>query len=211
VETTEKAGLAGVIGEALLVGIVGAGLALAANAVSSNGLSLTRDYFPGTSEAPVTTARSSPPASTGAAANGVSAALLARLKQDGLQLIEVEKVKELFHDPRYAQEMIVFVDARDDEHYARGHIPGARQFDRYHPEKYLAAVATACIPADAVVVYCSGGECEDSEMTAMTLKEASVPAEKLFVYGGGITDWMARHLPIETGPRGSGQIQDAGK
>src|SRR5579859_6710157 len=114
-EKNEQAGPAKVLVEALLIGVVGVSLALAANALSPNGLSLTRDYFPRPVETvSVTTATNGAAQTAGTAASGVSAELLARLKQDGLQLAELEKVKQWFHDPRYAQEMIVFVDARDD-------------------------------------------------------------------------------------------------
>jgi rhodanese-related sulfurtransferase len=84
------------------------------------------------------------------------------------------------------------------------HIPGAYQLDRYHPENYLAADLTPCQNADLVVVYCTGGECEDAEYTALLLRDAGVPNQKLFVYGGGFDEWSARHLPLEQGARNSG-------
>jgi hypothetical protein len=34
----------------------------------------------------------------------------------------------------------------------------------------------------------------------------SIPREKVFVYGGGITEWATNGLPIELGTRNSGQI-----
>jgi rhodanese-related sulfurtransferase len=58
-----------------------------------------------------------------------------------------------------------------------------------------------------VVVYCTGGECEDSHFAAELLREAGVPATNLAVYRGGIAEWEAARLPIETGPRGSGEIK----
>jgi hypothetical protein len=33
-----------------------------------------------------------------------------------------------------------------------------------------------------------------------------IPKEKVFVYGGGITEWSANGLPIEVGARNSGQF-----
>lgn len=211
--TNEKAQSGKVLAEALLVVIAGVGLALAANALSPHGLSLKRDYFPVSnkeaSQTPIAT--NHPVKGTAVVNETVSAALQARLKQDGLKLIDLGAATNLFQDPRYDREMIVFVDARDDDHYTSGHIPGAIQFDRYHPEKYLGAVLTACIPAEQVVVYCTGGECEDSEFAAMTLKDAGVSADKLQVFGGGITEWMAKHLPVETGARRSGLIQNGDK
>jgi hypothetical protein len=40
----------------------------------------------------------------------------------------------------------------------------------------------------------------------MFLQTAQIPAAKLQVYAGGITEWKAGHLPLELGPRNSGRI-----
>ncbi len=115
-------------------------------------------------------------------------------------------VVELFHDLRYEQGLVILVDARDDAHYQAGHIPGAWQFDHYHPEQYLPAVLPVCLNAQKVVVYCTGGACEDSEFAAIMLREAGVPRDSLFVYTGGITEWMTNGQPLESGARGSGVV-----
>jgi hypothetical protein len=41
--------------------------------------------------------------------------------------------------------------------------------------------------------------------------EFGIPAAKLLVYGGGITEWTANGLPIEVGARKSGQLRNANK
>jgi 3-mercaptopyruvate sulfurtransferase SseA len=131
---------------------------------------------------------------------------LARLREKGLQVVDSKQAHELFQDPRFAQGLIVFVDARNDEHYQQGHIPGAWQFDRYHPENYLPAVLPACQLAQQVVVYCAGGDCEDSEFAAVFLRDsAQIPGEKLYVFAGGWNEWTERRLPVETGGRKSSQ------
>jgi hypothetical protein len=57
------------------------------------------------------------------------------------------------------------------------------------------------------VFYCDGGECDLSLEAAVTLRDSiRIPKEKLFVYGGGITEWANNGLPIELGTRNSGQI-----
>ena len=40
----------------------------------------------------------------------------------------------------YAYEAYVFIDARDDDHYSQGHIPGAHQFDHYRADRYQEAM-----------------------------------------------------------------------
>ena len=196
--------------EAVLVAAIGTAVAFVANALSPRGLKLTRDYFPGSNP---TAARVQPATNQAQGAAGAGLAkpsaaemALARLKEKGLQVMDCKQAQEVFHDPRFAQGAIVFIDARNDEHYQKGHIPGAWQFDRYHPENYLAAVLPVCQLAQQVVVYCAGGDCEDSEFAALFLRDsAQVPGEKLFVFTGGWNEWTERALPVETGGRNSGQ------
>jgi rhodanese-related sulfurtransferase len=38
------------------------------------------------------------------------------------------------------------------------------------------------------------------------LRDAGVPRDALFVYAGGIAEWKANGLPMESGGRGSGQL-----
>ena len=194
--------------EALLVAAAGFLVALAANALSPKGLRLSRNYFPD-----FRVATTNPPAATNVSASGTPAGTnlpvdptVLRLQQRGLKLANSSEVFELFQDPRYEQGLIVFVDARDDEHYTAGHIPRAWQLNHYRPEGYLPVVLPACLGAIKVVVYCNGGHCDDSEFAAVMLREAGVPPENLFVYVGGINDWTAQGHPVESGARGSGQL-----
>jgi rhodanese-related sulfurtransferase len=196
--------------EAVLVAGMGTAVALVANALSPRGLKLTRDYFPGSNrpELLALPATNSAKGVEGAGPAHPSAAemALARLKDKGLQVVDCKRAQELHREPGFAQGTIVFIDARNGEHYQQGHIPGAWQFDRYHPENYLAAVLPVCQLAQQVVVYCAGGDCEDSEFAALFLRDsAQVPGEKLFVFTGGWNEWTERGLPVETGSRNSGQ------
>lgn len=182
--------------EALLVGVAGAALAFAANAVSPRGLKLTANFFPGDSRPPTRISA----ASTNAAATSPGNPLAEKLKAKGLGLVEGAQVVELFHDPRYQQNAIVFLDARNDDDYREGHIPGAYHFDHFHFDKYLPTVIPLCQGAQQIVVYCGGGDCELSEQAAMMLgTDLGIPKEKIFVYGGGMTEWKGKNLPIETG------------
>ena len=179
-------------------------MAFAANALSPRGLKLTRNYSPGHALAS---------AGAQASAEGTNAPanqhiIEAQLRAEGLQFVDGREVAKLFADPKKAQELVIFVDARDDDHYQAGHIPGAYQLDHYHPEDYLGKVLPACQVAEKVVVYCKGGSCEDSEQTALLLGDSpGVPKNKLFVYTGGFDEWSANHQPIELGERDSGQLK----
>ena len=68
-----------------------------------------------------------------------------------------------------------------------------------------------CLLAGQVVDYCTGGDCEDSEFAALTLSNAGVPKKKLFVFGGGMTEWATNGLPVEVGKRKSGNLRPATK
>jgi rhodanese-related sulfurtransferase len=128
-----------------------------------------------------------------------------------LQLVDGDQAVKLFHDPRFKQNGIVFIDARDESHYQEGHIPGACEFDPYHPDKYLGTILTICRAAEQIVVYCTGGDCDDSETAAILLRNVGVANQKLFIYAGGITEWTDNNLPVETGARNSGSLRGINK
>jgi len=186
--------------EALRVLVAGGLFALLANQLSPVGLKLARDYFP-----------KAPPATNQPAVlqPSPSASPEVRLHAKGLQTLPRETVVQLFSSPEYAAEQVIFVDARNDDHYQAGHIPGAFAFDHYRPESSIATVLPACAAAGRVVVYCTGGDCEDSEFAAIALAGSGVPRERLFIFLGGITDWQAAGQPVETGVRRSGQFLPA--
>jgi len=193
--------------EALGVAVMGAVLAFAANALSPRGLALGRNYFP----ADHTTNTAAPVLGTNSSAvptnQPTQLELVAtRLKKAGLGLVDRAEVKRLLEDPRYADQRIVFIDARGEEAYGKGHLPGAAEFDYYHPANQIANVLPLCKAAEQVVVYCEGGDCEDSALAAEFLcgPQFGVSTNKVSVYAGGMAEWEASHLPIETGARNSG-------
>ena len=199
-----------IFGEAALVAILGAAFAFAANQISPLGLALTRDYFPaGTAHSVRPVAGDGLPRIAGTNSGAVSPAqfLAAQMKEKGLQLMDGRQTAQFFHDPRFQQNLIVFIDARDETLYQQGHIPGAYEFDPYRPEKYFDTVLPVCQQAQQIVVYCNGGDCDDSESAAILLRDVGISNQKLFVYGGGIAEWATNHLPVETGARNSGNLR----
>lgn len=191
--------------ETVLVAAAGLIFALVANALSPRGLRLNRDYFP-QADKPTTVASGMTNTVSSSSPSDNADATSERLARQGLQQVKSLQVVAWFRDARYEQGAVVFVDARNEVHYAAGHIPGAWQFDHYHAERYLPTVLPICLKAEQVVVYCTGGDCEDSEFAAIILRDSGIPREKLFVYVGGITEWTTNGLPVETGERRSGQL-----
>ena len=92
------------------------------------------------------------------------------------------------------------LDARRTQVFAEGHIAGARPFSIWESdvkEKIEALVGEGRSGDAPVVIYCSGGECEDSHMLAQQLFGAGF--NNLLVYRDGWPDWVKR-----AGPRASG-------
>ena len=193
--------------------LLGAALAFAANALSPHPIELTKDYYPGDRVASPTPAGA--PNLTNAAAattNSPLELLAARLRANGLQLAESNQVAQFFADPRRELDGVIFIDARNEDHYRAGHIPGAYLFDRFQPEKYLTNVVQVCLTAQDIVFYCNGGDCDDSEHAAITLRDSiGIPKEKVFVYGGGFNEWTNNGLPFELGQRNSGDLTNVVK
>jgi rhodanese-related sulfurtransferase len=196
--------------EAALVAVMGIAFAFAANQVSPRGLALTRNYFPtGTNNL----VRMAAIAVVPGGVSGTNPALpyaaqlpAAPIKAKEVPLIDGPQARQLFHDSHLKPGVVVFIDARDEEHYLKGHVPGAYEFDPYHPEKYFPVVLPVCRAAEQIVVYCNGGDCDDSKTAALLLKDVGIPDQKLFIYGGGITEWTNTHQPVETGARNSGNL-----
>ena len=115
------------------------------------------------------------------------------------QEILFDEVVEVFNDPATAQGLNLFIDARDDEHYAEGHIPGAIQCDPYQIERYLQNTMDRINGVERIIVYCNGGECEDSIFMCRELVEAGVLPDTLDLYPGGWKEWTARNMPVARG------------
>jgi rhodanese-related sulfurtransferase len=195
--------------EALSVLAAGVLLAFGANLVSPRGLILTRNYFPGDGHRSSLTATNL--AGTNLLALSPAQLLAWRLREQGLQLLDGPQTRQLYRDPRLPRGLLLFIDARDEELYRAGHIPGAWEFDPYRPEKYFPAVYPLCQAAEQIVIYCQGGDCDDSESAALTLRDVGIATNKLFIYMGGLTEWATNGLPVEVGERNSGTLLQTNK
>ena len=82
---------------------------------------------------------------------------------------------------------VLFIDSRNDEEWAEGHIPGAIHIFADDFQKHIPEVIG--LPRDKrIVVYCSGGpECSLSHEVCENL--ASFGFNRLFIYFGGWTEW----------------------
>ncbi len=153
---------------ALLVGSLG--VALLGNALHPKGIVLERDYFP-------------------VSQNTLEHEYLTISTEDAHDYWEY-----LVDEPGG----VYFIDARRQKSFASGHIEGAHNIDRYQD---LDGVSDDLIEklknAGIVIVYCNGGECEDSIFLANDLVYRwQVPAEVIAVYEGGISAWLEAEFSL---------------
>ncbi|HEX8172270.1 MAG TPA: rhodanese-like domain-containing protein [Thermoanaerobaculia bacterium] len=97
----------------------------------------------------------------------------------------------------------LFLDARRSSVYEEGHIAGARPFSVWESdidEKVNALFNERPDPADQnkpIVVYCTGGACEDSHMLAEKLW--GIQFNNVYVYKDGFPDWQKRNGAVHKG------------
>lgn len=88
---------------------------------------------------------------------------------------------------------VLVVHALDAEHYAKGHIPGARNI-------HYKTMAPEMLPDDKsqpIVFYCAGGMCPVGRMAAS--KALKWGYTDVWEYHGGIEDWQRAGMPVEKG------------
>ena len=94
---------------------------------------------------------------------------------------------------------MVLIDARGDEAYEEGHIPGALQCDHFKLERDIFNVLDFVDAAETIVVYCNGGKCEDSLFVCGDLMEFDVPFDKIYLFQGGWEEWTENNMRVEGG------------
>jgi rhodanese-related sulfurtransferase len=95
------------------------------------------------------------------------------------------------------------LDARRTNIYEQGHIAGARPFSVWESDiddKVNKLYEERNDPREQlkpILVYCSGGDCEDSHMLAQKLW--GIQFNNVYVYKDGYPDWQKHNGPIHTG------------
>jgi rhodanese-related sulfurtransferase len=98
---------------------------------------------------------------------------------------------------------VLFLDARRTSVYEEGHVPGSRSFSVWEADiddKVNGLFNERSDPRDQnlpIVVYCSGGACEDSHMLAQKLW--GIQFNNVYVYKDGFPDWQKRGNAVKTG------------
>jgi rhodanese-related sulfurtransferase len=97
----------------------------------------------------------------------------------------------------------VFIDARSEEDYARGHIQNASCLPWQEVDLKFMGVTEALDPETPIVTYCDGEKCELSHNLALFLRDAGFLNTRVLV--NGWTLWKQAGLPVESGMRRDGR------
>ncbi len=89
----------------------------------------------------------------------------------------------------------LFVDARSQNDYANGHIPGAISLPVGQFEAGIGLFLNRYPPEQPIVTYCSGRTCEDSHDLARALSDVGFTNVRIFI--DGFPGWEAEGYPIE--------------
>jgi rhodanese-related sulfurtransferase len=91
----------------------------------------------------------------------------------------------------------IFVDSRDAADFCAGHIAGAMNLPVFDFEKQWETFALNVAPELDLVIYCNGGNCEQSHKLAERLKQAGY--SQISILADGYFGWKKREFPTATG------------
>jgi rhodanese-related sulfurtransferase len=122
----------------------------------------------------------------------------------GIRLIMLEEAEDLWRAGASA-----VLDARTEDPYARGHVPGARNVPVAGARTDLPEELRGETPGRTLVIYCEGGDCRSSLILAKRLHDEGF--RDIRVFSGGWAAWTEAGLPEERsekkakGEKGDGQ------
>jgi rhodanese-related sulfurtransferase len=96
----------------------------------------------------------------------------------------------------------LFLDARRTSVFHDGHIPGSRSIAVWEADVDDKVKRLAMERLDQelpMIIYCSGGDCEDSHMLAQKLW--GMFFNNILVYHDGLPGWQEAGLPVSRGPQ----------
>jgi len=95
----------------------------------------------------------------------------------------------------YDKGHVLFVDARSQNNYEQGHIPGAVSLPLGQFDQMIESFLSKHALDQPMVTYCSGRTCEDSHHLARLLLEAGFTDVRVFI--DGFPGWEAEGYPVE--------------
>lgn len=95
----------------------------------------------------------------------------------------------------WREQAAIFVDARSAEDYAAGHIRRAVNLPEYEFHKYWEQFAQNVAPELDLIIYCNGGDCEQSHKLAERLKQAGYV--RIAILKDGYFGWRNAKYPTK--------------
>ena len=103
------------------------------------------------------------------------------------EIIDFEIAKKFFYDD------VLFIDARDDISFLKGHIIGAISSIAY--DDLVDDIFINQGFSEPIVIYCDDEECGLSEDLGYQLQAEGF--SKIYVFSGGWNQWLMANLPVE--------------
>jgi rhodanese-related sulfurtransferase len=124
---------------------------------------------------------------------------------DALAMLGISRMSLADCRDLLGSDFAVFVDARKLEDYVEGHIRGAVHLHHYTSSAQIDGVRPILEASPVVIVYCNGGDCEDSINLAVDLVSLyGIPSGSVNVFEAGFEAWKEAELPIATGEERGG-------
>jgi len=100
----------------------------------------------------------------------------------GMKVVDLETTRSIAASGSH-----ILLDARPLRDYDRGHIPGALPVPFQEVETAFAQVQMLLSPAQPILVYCSGEECDESLLLGKFLIEQGFT--NIVLFAGGYGEW----------------------
>jgi rhodanese-related sulfurtransferase len=91
---------------------------------------------------------------------------------------------------------VLWIDARTDDEFIAGHIPGAILVNEDDWEGGLGRLFEVWEPDQVLIVYCGAESCMSSRVVMRRLRE-DLQDENIYYLEGGWSVWQAAGLPVE--------------
>jgi rhodanese-related sulfurtransferase len=98
---------------------------------------------------------------------------------------------------RYREGKALFLDARSQEAYRRGHIQGALSLPDHAFEQTLDRIVESLEAHEAFITYCDGEDCPLGRSLAEKLHRMGF--QRVAYMTGTLTEWRSRGLPVGRG------------
>ncbi len=96
---------------------------------------------------------------------------------------------------RFEKEAALFLDARPQDQYLKGHILGALNLPWQEVDQHFMEMADRIDGSEMIITYCDGESCDLSHGLALFLKEMGY--ENVRVLVNGWTVWQEAGLPVD--------------